>query len=300
MPAAILLARPSPWLSSTRTDSTLVFQPSPAMPIAVVGDGGDEPGHGRAVPLGVGRVVTGEVLAEDDLAGQVGLGGVDVGVDHGHQHVGVAVGDGPGLGGADVHEVGLAVDARRLAAVERQGAARVAALVDGRRGGAGAGAGGGARRDERLRAGSGGISAELKRTSASTWATWLFCLSLRVAAGPWPVGTSMSNTAGADVAGVRTADRRRHGVLVVARAGARRPHHETVDVVGGIGDGGGRPGRAGPAARDGPKTQPDAATAPDLLSAAIAGTSPAAASSTPTSVAASTGRRLMRPPATVR
>src|SRR5205807_4173407 len=80
--------------------------PQPGDADAVVGNGGDEPGHRRAVALGVGRVVTGEVLADDDLAGQVGLGDVDVGVDDGHQHVGVAVGDGPGAGGADVHKVG--------------------------------------------------------------------------------------------------------------------------------------------------------------------------------------------------
>ena len=32
-----MLARPAPWLSSTRTDSTLVFHPSPAIPMPLLG-----------------------------------------------------------------------------------------------------------------------------------------------------------------------------------------------------------------------------------------------------------------------
>ncbi len=83
------------------------------------------------------------------------MGGVDVGVDHGHEHVGVAVGRRPGLGGADVHEVRLAVDPVGGAAVERQGAAGEAPLVDRRRVGAGRGPDGHVGRHQRIGVGAG-------------------------------------------------------------------------------------------------------------------------------------------------
>src|SRR4051812_23903538 len=43
---------------------------------------------------------------------------------------------------------------------------------------------------------AGGISADRKRTSASTWATELFWRNFLAAAGPCPCGTLMSNTPG--------------------------------------------------------------------------------------------------------
>ena len=54
MPAAILLASPAPWLSSTRTDSTLVFHPSPAIPMPLLGMAAMSPATAVPWPSGSG------------------------------------------------------------------------------------------------------------------------------------------------------------------------------------------------------------------------------------------------------
>ena len=58
----------------------------PRDPTVVVRDGGDDPGHRRAVTVGVDvRIATGDdARARHELPGQVGMAGVDAGVEDGH------------------------------------------------------------------------------------------------------------------------------------------------------------------------------------------------------------------------
>lgn len=91
---------------------------------------GDDPGHGGAVP-GPGAVAAAgahadQVGAVEDLAGQVGMGGVDPGVEDGDGDP-VAPGGAPGLLGAQGREAPLAVadgigGRRRRAGGDEEGA----------------------------------------------------------------------------------------------------------------------------------------------------------------------------------
>src|SRR2546423_12824062 len=54
MPAAFWLDRPPPGLSSTRTDSTLVFHPSPAIPMPLLGVAAIRPATAVPWPSGSG------------------------------------------------------------------------------------------------------------------------------------------------------------------------------------------------------------------------------------------------------
>jgi hypothetical protein len=75
---------------------------------AVAGVRGDDPAHVRPVAVGVVRVrvAVDEVGAGGDVAGQIGVRGVDAGVDHRDQHAGAGR-DGPRLRRADHVEVPL-------------------------------------------------------------------------------------------------------------------------------------------------------------------------------------------------
>ena len=77
----------------------------------VVGVGRDQAGDERTVPIVVPgrsaqRPVDGtDIWADGHLAGQLGMGNVGSGVEHGHHHIGTAPGDAPGLGGIDRPQV---------------------------------------------------------------------------------------------------------------------------------------------------------------------------------------------------
>ena len=62
MPLAMVLAKPAPWLSRTRTDSTLVFHPRPAIPMPLLGVAAMRPATAVPCPSGSG------VLSPEKLA----------------------------------------------------------------------------------------------------------------------------------------------------------------------------------------------------------------------------------------
>ena len=76
-----------------------------------LGGGADDAGDVRAVAVHVGRILFVEDEIPAVLVGarlmpevvfEIGMGGVDSGIDHRHDHLGAALGDFPGALGLDV------------------------------------------------------------------------------------------------------------------------------------------------------------------------------------------------------